>query len=95
MAYSVSIGKAPNYLRYVLLKDLKGISERTNEVLQRNWPYAKTDFGGRVEEITLLDLLDVSQEMLLAIPEIGPARAQEILGAVDRGKKEHFPYRVI
>lgn len=95
MAYSVSIDRAPAYLRYVVLADLKHISERTREALQRNWPYTKTDFGGHVQRITLLDLLDVSRDMLLAISEIGPARADEILRAVDRGKNEHFPYRVI
>lgn len=95
MAYSVSIDRRPAYLRYVLLTDLKGISAKTKEILTKGWPFAKSDFGGGVQAITLLDMLDVDRTQLLTIPEIGPVRAEEILGAIEQGKKENFPYRIL
>lgn len=93
MTFSQDIGKGPVHLRWVLLKDLR-MSEATKEILEREWPYPKQDFGGGVRAVSLLDLQDVTRKMLLAIPGIGPARAEEILEAVARGAREQFAYRV-
>jgi len=93
MTFSQSIDRGPVHLRWVLHTDLH-MSKETEEILERAWPYPRQDFGGGVQAISLLDLQDVTEEQLLAIPGIGKVRCAEILAAVKRGRREQFPYRV-
>lgn len=86
MACSQSLGNL-TALRWVSVQDLK-MREKTIQLLEENWPYERTDFGGGVRIISLDDLETKSLEDFQKIKGIGPARAEEIHKAVRQALSE-------